>query len=110
MFFFPFIPTDVTAASKDSAHPPSRPMGALGLDRPPWGPPKKGGERPQFGDRKGYRSNSGFGGEKGGVHGDYRLDFRYRGGGGRGFGQRGGGGFNSGGSGGPSAIIEYDYM
>ncbi len=107
MSFFSFIPTaTATAASEDSTRPPNRPMGASRSNQPPWGPPRKGGERPRFGDRKGYQSSSGFGGEKGGVPRDYRLDFRSRGGGGHGFGRGGGGGFNSGGSGGPGAIIE----
>ncbi len=67
-------------------------MGAPGADRPPRGPPREGERPPWFGDREGYRSSSGFGGEKGGVPGDYRPDFQS--GGGCGFG-RGGGGFNS---------------
>ncbi len=75
-------------------------MGAPGADRSPRGPPREGERPPWFGDREGYRSSSGFGGEKGGVPGDYRPDFQS--GGGRGFG-RGGGGFNSRA---PSAITE----
>ncbi|CAK9865813.1 unnamed protein product, partial [Sphagnum jensenii] len=46
-------------------------MGAPGADRPPRGPPREGERPPWFGDREGYRSSSGFGGEKGGVPGDY---------------------------------------
>ncbi|KAH8940445.1 hypothetical protein BDL97_15G088700 [Sphagnum fallax] len=79
-------------------------MGAPGADRPPRGPPREGERPPWFGDREGYRSSSGFGGEKGGVPGDYRPDFQS--GGGRGFG-RGGGGFNSRA---PSAITECAFM
>ncbi len=90
----------VPATLKKSARPPSRPMGAPGADRPPRGPPREGERPPWFGDREGYRSSSGFGGEKDGVPGDYRPDFQS--GGGRGFG-RGGGGFNSRA---PSAITE----
>ncbi len=106
MSFFSFIPAVDGVVSKDSAHPPSRPMGAPGADRPPRGPPREGGETPRFGDKKGYRNSNGFGGEKGGVPKDYRLDFKSRKSGGCGFGRRGGGGFNSGGSGRLGAIIE----
>lgn len=57
------------------------------------------GDRLWFGDREGYRSvgcgDSGFGGDKGGVFGEYWLEFR---GGWGGFGCGGGGG--SGGFGG----------
>ncbi|CAM6017392.1 unnamed protein product [Sphagnum balticum] len=55
-------------------------MGAPGADQPPWGPPREGERPPQFGDREDYHSSSGFGGEKGGVPGDYHPDFQSGGG------------------------------
>ncbi len=45
----------VPATLKKLARPPSKPMGTLRSDWPPWGPPREGGERPQFGDKEGYR-------------------------------------------------------
>ncbi len=101
------LPSEIIpTALKKSTCPPSKLMGAPGSDRPPRGPPKEGNERHQFGDKKGYRSSNGFGGEKGGIPRNYRPNFRYGGGGGHGFGRGGGGGFNSGGSGGLGAITE----
>jgi small subunit ribosomal protein S10e len=41
------LPSEIVPATlKKSAHPPSIPMGALGLDWPPQGPPREGGEKP----------------------------------------------------------------